>query len=96
MSYDAVAENAAFAEDRGIGYPLLSDQGAKHVDALGVRNDSYGEGHFAEGVPHPGVFYVDGEGVIALKRAVPGYRDRPPMDELLKAVGALAGSAEDG
>lgn len=94
MSYDDAAANAAFAEDRGIGYPLLSDQGAKHVDALGIRNQDYEAGHFAEGVPHPGVFYIDAKGVIALKRAVPGYRDRPPMDELLASVRILLAPEE--
>ena len=89
MSYDDVEPIAAFAEDRDIGYTLLSDKGAKHVNALGIRNEQYAEGHSAYGIPHPGVFYVDASGVIALKRAVAGYRDRPPLDELHRAVEAL-------
>ena len=38
MSYDDVPPLTAFAADEDIGYPLLSDKGAKHVDALGIRN----------------------------------------------------------
>ena len=94
MSYDDVEPIAAFAEDRDIGYTLLSDKGAKHVNALGIRNEDYAEGHSAYGIPHPGIFYVDAEGVIALKRAVPGYRDRPPLDELHGAVQALLAATE--
>ena len=90
MTYDEVAPLTDFAEEREIAYPLLSDHGAKHVDALGIRNESYAEDHFAHGVPHPGVFYIGADGSIALKRAVPGYRDRPPFDELFAAVSALA------
>lgn len=89
MSYDDVEPIADFAADRDIGYPLLSDKGAKHVNALGIRNEQYEEGHGVYGIPHPGVFYVDASGVIALKRAVPGYRDRPSLDELHGAVQAL-------
>lgn len=89
MSYDDVEPIADFAEDRDIGYPLLSDKGAKHVNALGIRNEQYEEGHSVYGIPHPGVFYVDASGVIALKRAVPGYRDRPSLDELHSAVQVL-------
>ena len=94
MSYDDVEPIAAFAEDRDIGYTLLSDKGAKHVNALGIRNEDYAEGHSAYGITHPGIFYVDAEGVIALKRAVPGYRDRPPLDELHGAVQALLAPPE--
>ncbi len=54
MSYDDVEPIAAFAEDRDIGYTLLSDRGAKHVNALGIRNEDYAEGHSAYGIPHPG------------------------------------------
>ena len=89
MSYDDVAVLADFATTQNIGYPLLSDKGGTHARRFGILNEEYGEGHFAHGVPHPGVFYVDPAGTIRLKRAVPGYRDRPPLDELLSALGDL-------
>ena len=89
MSYDDVEPLTAFAEDHDIGYALLSDEGARHVNALGIRNEEYAEGHGAYGIPHPGVFFIDANGVIALKRAVPGYRERPPLDELHGAVRSL-------
>lgn len=95
MTYDGVDKLAAFVEKHGVRYPVLSDQGAAHVNALGIRNDEYGEGHGAYGVAHPGIFLIDAEGIIRLKRALPGYRDRPPFDELLKAVTAAVGAAEE-
>ena len=96
MSYDDVPVLTEFAQDNDIGYVLLSDKGSKHVDRWGIRNEDYGEGHFAAGVAHPGVFFVDTDGVIALKRAVEGYSDRPSLRELRKAVRALreAGDAD--
>ena len=96
MSYDGVEVLADFAAGNEIGYMLLSDKGAKHFDALGIRNENYAEGHMAYGVPHPGVLFVDADGVIRLKRAVPGYRDRPELDELRTAVAALLAQDDAG
>ena len=94
LSYDDVDVLADFAEAQGIDYALLSDAGSKHIDALGIRNEQYEEGHFAHGVPHPGVFFIDTAGSIRLKRAVPGYRERPPLGELLTAVRAQVGTED--
>ena len=89
MTYDDVPVLANFAAERDIGYPLLSDKGAKHVNALGIRNEQYGADHFAYGVAHPGIFFVDAQGVVRLKRAVPGYRERPSLEELHDALARL-------
>ena len=86
LSYDDGDTFAEFAEAQDIGYALLSDRRARYIGKLGIRNKQYERGHFAHGVPHPGVFFINADGVIRLKRAVPGYRDRPPLDELLSAV----------
>ena len=95
LSYDDVETLADFAEAQDIGYALLSDPGSKHIDALGIRNEQYEEGHFAHGVPHPGVFFIDPAGMIRLKRAVPGYRERPPLSELLTALREKLGMKEE-
>ena len=97
MSYDDVAALADFGAANDVGYRLLADPGGRYMATLGIRNEEYGADHFAHGVPHPGVLYVDPAGVVVLKRAVPGYRDRPDLDELLAAVAAYqagAGRAE--
>ena len=94
MTYDGVDKLAAFAEKEGVTYPVLSDQGAAYVNALGIRNEDYAEGHGAYGVAHPGIFLVDAAGEIRLKRAIAGYRDRPPFDELLAAVTELVSDGE--
>ena len=89
MTYDAAADLAAFAADREVGYPLLSDKGSKYIDALGIRNEQYPEGHPGYGVAHPGILFVDRSGVVRLKRAHANYRTRPPFDEVLDAVRGL-------
>ena len=93
MSYDDVSVLAEFSAANGIGYPLLADDGGRYMAGLDIRNEEYEAGHFAHGVPHPGAVFVDGAGQVRLKRAVPGYRDRPPLAELLAAVAALVSPA---
>ena len=88
MSYDGIDVLAEFGEAENIGYALLSDEGGAYVDALGIRNEEYPQGHFAHGVPHPGILFIDTDGIIRLKHAVPGYRDRPSLDELHDALAA--------
>lgn len=89
MTYDAADDLRDFGEERKLGYALLSDQGSKYIDALGVRNEQFAKGHGAHGVPHPGILFVDASGVVRLKRAHEDYRTRPPFDELLEATRAL-------
>lgn len=91
MTYDDLEVLASFHADRELGYPLLSDEGAKHAIGFDVLNEEYEPGHGAYGVPHPGIFLISPEGAIVAKFAVPGYRQRPPMEEVLAAVQAAAG-----
>ncbi len=90
MTYDAVDILAGFHAERNLGYPLLHDEGAKHVIGFNVLNEQYAPGHGAYGIPHPGVFYLSPEGAVVAKFAMPSYRERPPMQELLDAVQAAA------
>ena len=89
MTYDDVPLLKEFHTEESLGYPLLADAEARHVNALGIRNETYEPGHNMYGIPHPGVIYVDAEGVIRAKYAVPGYRSRPPFDALLKHITGL-------
>ena len=95
MSYDGTDVLVEFSEAKNIGYVLLSDESGAYFVTLGIRNEEYGEEHFAHGVPHPGILFIDTQGVIRLKRAVPGYRDRPSLEELHGALAAELESADD-
>ncbi|NKC01611.1 MAG: redoxin domain-containing protein [Pseudomonadales bacterium] len=92
MTYDATKVLADFHAAENLNYPLLRDQDAQHVTALGIRSEEYEEGHRAYGIPHPGVIFLDGEGVIRAKYAVPGYRQRPPFDALVEHLRGLVAS----
>jgi len=61
------------------------------MTALGVRNEEYPEGHSAYGVPHPGILFLRPNGEVVRTFAVPGYRQRPPIEDVLEAVAAGLG-----
>ena len=89
MTYDDVSLLKSFHAEESLGYPLLQDQNAAAVDALGIRNKQYETGHRLYGIPHPGVIYIGSDGTIRAKYAVPGYRSRPPFDALLEHITGL-------
>jgi peroxiredoxin len=94
MTYDERLLLAEFHEVESLGYPLLQDENTKHVDAYGVRNTEYEVGHQGYGIPHPGILYIRRDGVVALKFAVPGYRERPPFVEVFEAINADVAGAD--
>ena len=89
MTYDSVATLKTVEADRGIEFTLLHDAGITHVNALGILNTDYEPGQRAYGVPYPGIFLVDPDGVIQAKFAEESYRDRPDFDIVLEAAANL-------
>lgn len=85
ISYDPVKVLSDFAGRRKITYPLLSDPGSKTIEAYAILNKEATSGR-AKGIPYPGTFLVDQEGVIRAKLFLEGYRERHPTDDLLKAA----------
>jgi peroxiredoxin len=66
---------------------LLSDPESKTIEAYHIRNKA-AKGK-AEGVPNPGTFILDREGVIRAKLFLEGYRDRHTTEALLDAAKAI-------
>lgn len=89
MTYDAQQILADFHAAQSLSYPLLKDEDAEHVIALGIINQDYVKGDRAYGIPHPGIMLIGADGVIKAKYAVPGYRSRPAFDMLYTDVKAL-------
>ena len=90
MTYDSPATNRRFAQRRELPFPLLSDERARHAIAFGILNEAYEKGHRAYGVPHPGIFLLDHDGVIRAKFAEAGFRIRPSLGKVLKAAEAIS------
>ena len=89
VTYDNQQVLAQFHAEENLNYPMLQDIDAAHVNALGIRNEDYEPGHRAYGIPHPGVLFVDAQGIIRAKVAVPGFRRRPPFDALFAHIKGL-------
>ena len=91
MTYDKPEIIQQFHEKWEIQYPVLKDVERQHVEAWGIRNEEYGEGTFAYGVPHPGVVLLSPEGEILAKWAERGYRSRADWSEVLDEVRNVVG-----
>lgn len=92
VSYDSVEVLAGFAARYGIEYPLLSDDGSKVIRSLGLLNEEANENVF--GIPHPGVFVLDGEGRVTQKAFYRSYRERDTGTGLLEHVLGIASEAQ--
>jgi hypothetical protein len=89
-----------FSQKHGITFPLLSDQGSHVMRRLGLLNPRVQEDHAAYGIPpnprhvdlpYPGVFLLDEQGRVAVKRFHESYRERDTGAGLVDAtLGASA------
>lgn len=91
MTYDPVAFLKEVELDRGATFPLLHDENITHVNRIGILNSDYEPGQRAYGVPYPGIFLIDANGVIRAKFAEESYRDRPDFANVLAAAAEMAG-----
>lgn len=96
ISYDPVDVLAAFAEQHGVAYPLLADQGSVVIEALGLLNTQIVEerafwGKPVEdrhrGLPFPGTFMLDRDGVVTDKVFARSHRIRHGGATLLARLG---------
>jgi hypothetical protein len=87
LSYDPPALLADFAAKRGVTYPLLSDKDSRYIRALGLLNEiDYPVGHFAHGVPYPGVFVTDAAGRVRRRFFEEVYEERRTGASILATV----------
>jgi peroxiredoxin len=89
MTYDPVATLKEAEEEHGTSMPLLSDEDTRHVTAMGILNTQYSPGERAYGIPYPGIFVIDAQGVIRAKLAEKDYKVRPDVSLVLETVSAL-------
>jgi peroxiredoxin Q/BCP len=87
ISYDSPTVLKAFSDRAKITFPLLSDPESKTIDAYHIRNGS-ARGK-AVGVPNPGTFILDEQGVIRAKLVLDGFRQRHTTEALITAAKAV-------
>ena len=83
ISYDSVAILHAFAERRGIHFPLLSDPDSKVIREVGILNETVPHNTPFFGVPYPGSFVLDAHGVIIAKYFEDDYTKRYTSADIL-------------
>lgn len=88
MSYDDSETLARFTSKQGIAFPLLSDAGSRTIDAYGVRNVEMA-GSRVDGIPYPGTFIIDRDGVIRAKLFFDGYKQRHAADQIIEAAAVM-------
>jgi hypothetical protein len=76
VSYDPVPTLAAFASARGIGFPLLSDEGSEVIRRYGLLNETVTPGTRTYGVPWPGSFVLDRERRVVSRFFEAQYQER--------------------
>lgn len=86
MTYDPIATLAQAADEHEVTFPLLFDENVTHVNAMGILNTQYEPGHRAYGIPYPGIFLLDADGVVRFKFAEEDYRVRPDFSLVLEAA----------
>ena len=97
ISYDPVDVLTGFAANHGITFPLLSDVGSEAMASLGVLNTRIEDevrfwGREPEdkhrGLPLPGVFLLDADGIVTAKHFERSHRNRASAATLLSMLGA--------
>jgi len=93
ISYDSPAILKNFAGRKQITFPLLSDPDSKIIRAYGILNETAPKGPFY-GIPYPGTFVVDTNGIVIAKYFEDDYTERyTSADILIKQFGAEASAA---
>jgi hypothetical protein len=86
ISYDSPEILQAFARQRGITFPLLSDQGSATIKRYNILNA--GATDRTAGIPHPGTFVLDRRGVVVSRSFEERYQERA-------SAGSLALTAQE-
>ena len=89
MTYDSVATLKESEAEYETTFPMLHDEDSAHIKAMGILNAQYEPGHRAYGIPYPGIFVLDHNGVIRAKLAEADYRVRPDFSLVLEAAKAV-------
>ncbi|HLL39101.1 MAG TPA: peroxiredoxin [Rubrobacteraceae bacterium] len=76
ISVDSPWSHKAWAEERGIDFPLLSDFQRKVVEEYGVKHEA--------GFPERAYFVIDKEGIVRAKKVEDSPGDQPEVEDVLE------------
>ena len=84
ISYDPVDTLARFARKHDITYPLLADTNSAVIRRFGIFNTLVPEGHRWYGVPLPGTYMVDEEGLVTNRSFYANHGVRDSISRMLQ------------
>jgi hypothetical protein len=87
MTYDSTAVLADFSRRRGITFPLLSDAGSATIKAYGLLNTTVDAASTNYGIPFPGTFLVNRQGVVTARFFEEAYQERNTVASILLKLG---------
>jgi len=83
LSYDSAAILKDFAERKKISYPMLADPESKVIKAFGILNTNIEPGTMAYGIPFPGMYIIDAQGVVKARYFEDDHRERYTAADVL-------------
>jgi peroxiredoxin len=87
ITYDAQPLHADFARRRGITLPLLADPGSATIRSFGILNTTVEQGSQNFGIPFPGTFLVDRNGVVTARFFEDAYQERNTVANIMLKLG---------
>ena len=105
ITYDPTTTLSAFADARGISFPLLSDEGSATIREYGLLNEDMNPERAPEerrammqrlyGIPYPGTFMLDPAGRVTARFFEAAYQERSTVSSIAVRLGdAAAGPAQ--
>jgi len=67
ISYDPIGAIAQFCDEHNIEYDFLSDEGSAFITQLGILNTLVDPDEAVYGIPYPGTYVLDEQGVVVQK-----------------------------
>ena len=87
ITYDSRAVMADFSARRGITFSLLSDPGSATIKNYGILNTTVDETSSNYGIPFPGNFVLDRQGVVTARFFEEAFQERTTVSSMLLALG---------
>ena len=88
ITYDSPEIMADFSQRRGITFPLLSDPGSQIIRTYGILNTTVAEDTPNFGIPFPGTFLLDRQGVVTSRFFEEAFQERNTVASILLELGS--------
>ena len=87
VSYDTPETLKTFADRRGITFPMVSDHRSVIIKQYGLLNETMDPKTPYYGVPYPGTFLLDTNGVVTARYFEDAYQERNTVASILARQG---------